>query len=243
MRAASCILVLLVVFAAAGRAQDARSGRLHTAVYKAEALGHAAAGGAAWLVDDLGNLRLEIDRREGAPVVSVDALLDQRGTGWTLIAPTAGFGTANAWGEEWRRTPAGIAESVRLVAAALAAPPVDAETGRSAPSTSRPWRAGRGLARVARHAVGELVASEPPRRGGWRARQMSTAWGRGPSGEVLVLSWTPGTGGAAGALVARLSGRPGSVKLCKKDSYDVSYYDPEVFVPLWPLGEVLASRP
>jgi hypothetical protein len=242
--------VLIVLGAAPARGdQDAAAvrGQLHAATYRASTLGHAARGAAIWLQDAAGNLRLELDQQPAGPDLDAAALLTQRGQGWTVVLAATGAGTVNAWGEPWRTVPAGLGAAVRLTTAALQEhKPTGGDDGPPATGRNAAWRAGRGRPQAERHPIAPVVAADSSAvvaGRAWRAGLAETGLGRGPGGELLVLTWRPGEATAAPRLEARLSGRPGRIVLTGQLPDTVSYYTPEVFVPLWPLGDALVDTP
>ncbi|MCB1182000.1 hypothetical protein KDM41_01065 [bacterium] len=234
MTSAGLLVVAAALATAAPEADGTRAGELHVAGYTAAAWGHAVAGALVWLDDGNGSLRVEVAR--GGPAAPTPAavadLCAWRGSGWTLVCGENGEGTLAPWSEPWRPVAAGLSQAVRAIAAAVHAGPGD-DVGR----TGRPWRAAPPARREQRLEVANLVGDAP--RAGWHGLVGGTGWGRGRAGEILALAWLVGPDGSRSRLQVRASGRPGALELVPDASRAVRYYDPDAFIPLWPLAESL----
>ena len=81
-----------------------REGRLHSAIWRAEAFGRAVGGGACWLSGPDGALRIEAasDGVASGRDHWLPLLLLRSGEGWTYTHSGVGDGTLNSWGTEWR---------------------------------------------------------------------------------------------------------------------------------------------
>jgi hypothetical protein len=239
-------LLFVHAWAAAAAEPERRVGPLRSATWRLGAWGHNAEGLACWLRDRDGTWRLEVRRiwPGEASEPALDELLHQRGEGWTAVAA----GGHGAFVQPWRGrfeelTPA---RQIRLGALlALAA-------------------AGRDAA-VALAAYGAVMTPCPSRRAAAR-----TPWaGRIPAGgETCLVTWPPGEGsdlrrrlemrglGRGDAVETwrvtfteehawRLTStrRTGTLQVAALPDSLVAYDPDEVFVPLWPLGEVLSPAP
>ena len=240
---------------------------LHLLPWSVAVLSHRFAGSACWLQSDEGFVRLEWaqDRNpaDGAaaaqmrPAGGLDAdgpdlrdLLRQRGAGWTVVLGADRTGTVNRWQEEWHKAPGPLVEALRVVLSTLQqgpAPAAATSIGRSDWQPARRTAARRielteplRLADDTETAAGGRPDPTPDaHRTTWRQRLVERGDGRGGEGEILTLTWTA----TPAQLAVRSSRRPGVLRLGPVTRIaDVSCLTPEVFVPLWPLDD-LVTRP
>ncbi len=213
-------------------------GTVRIAEYEASAFSYHETGTLLWLAGPDGILRLEIRRGDSRPKSPnpLPPLLEQEGQGWTAILAGEGNDTLNAWGEEWRRPPRGLARVAQVVSGALlAGPPV------AAVETST-WRAGA----VANHRQKERIPTLDGDRNStghgveFRRRQTHRGLGRGGADEMLELVWKYTDRGRTPRLQVAVTRRPGHLELSLIGFQDVVYAMPEAFVPLWPLGQLVS---
>ncbi|MFO7610197.1 MAG: hypothetical protein R6X35_13595 [Candidatus Krumholzibacteriia bacterium] len=208
-------LALALGWATAAGAQpaDTVAGTLQVAAWRGAFLGRGADGTVALLAGPDGTCRAEV----GEGPVALASLLARQGRGWTLVLPAVGDAVLQPWDREWRRLPADLAAGLRAVAQAVADP------------------AGGGPRR--RHVLPPAGPSP-----GLRAALAARGRGRGGPGEVLTVV-RRGDPAAGGALAVRSSRRPGSLTITALRSLPVAYAPDEVFVPLWPLADLLDPGP
>ncbi|MBC8426255.1 hypothetical protein H8E07_19235 [bacterium] len=220
-----------------------QTGTLRRASWRLGAWGRSLEGHACWLRDRDGTWRLEIrTTRPGESVpVALEDLLHQRGEGWTVLAA----GDHGVFMQPWRDKFEEVAPAHRRRLTALIAL---AGSGREA------------VADVA--ACGARMRLRPPRH-----RMPRTPWSETPpaAAAVYLVDW-PGGGdrdfrrglevrgygrGAAaetwqvqfadeGVWRATSSRRAGALRVEALPDSPVVYDPDEVFVPLWPLGDVLS---
>ena len=235
-------------------------GRLHSAIWRAEAFGRAVGGGACWLSGPDGALRIEAasDGVAGGRDHWLPLLLLRSGDGWTFTHSGMGGGTLNRWGAEWRPAPGELTPVLLTVVATLEdGPGAELREGRQRPTNSanarpvggRRWRP---LLRQGKKATGEwkvAVAGVDTSAAGmvhaaFRSEQIARGHGRGGRGEVLRLSWRAETEAAAGwSLEVRSTRRFGRLTIQPLGAQVVRYPLLETFVPLWPLVDLLALPP
>lgn len=237
------VALLMISTAVAKPGQTAETeadlpGTIRTVAYRASVFSFQDSGTVLWLPGPDGIMRLEI-RRGRAGHDALTPLLAQSGAGWTAILGGQNPGTLNAWQEQWRQPPAGLAQAARLVNEALTAGPtlsVDRKTR---------WRAGAHRLNGRTHGIDSLnpVSAEASSGPAFRQVVAARGWGRGGLGDVLALRWETGAEGQASHLVVRSTRRPGRLELTPLATYDVIYAMPEAFVPLWPLAQLLTLTP
>ncbi|MBK7046093.1 MAG: hypothetical protein IPH48_06160 [bacterium] len=190
--------------------------------WRVEALGRQAAGRAAWVTGPAGDLRVDllVDEAGADPGAGAPAdLLTRAGRGWTLVAGQGDEGLYGAWDREWRTPPSGLAALARAV-------------------TDPAWStaAGGGSRRL-------VLAADPaatPEAAGapvpaFRRAQARRGRGGGGPGERLTVSSL----GTPGALRVRSSRRPGRLEVVPTARRAALGVPAEVFLPWWPLAEVL----
>jgi len=245
-RRAMCLALLGIGLLAspvvAADADPERTGALQSATWHVSAWGRSAAGLACWLRDGTGLWRLDIllaQNATGEPATMGD-LLGQSGDGWTVVAT----GDKGVYLQPWRDRIEDLSpERARrvtalfLLAAAGCGAATDlagcgAEVGmlpeqRNIPRT--PW-SGSG------HTGAEDCVLTWPADGdaGLRSRLETRGRGRGAEDETWRVRF-------AGDRDWRLtsSRRPGALEVEALPDRAVSYYADEVFIPLWPMGELL----
>lgn len=217
------------------------NGELHTASWRFQAWGRSVSGLACWVSEVDGRWRLELatspenDDRADTPV----SLLYQIGDGWTVVSVDGAKTYVQPWRDKLESVPA--AAAARIVALlALAekgagAVPVleslgahvNAGTGRRAVSCM-PWTD----AKIA----AESLAVDWSNEGGSQLRDVleGRGRGRGGSGETWNLIFT-----GSGSSRLSSSRRNGVLHLEGGDDWPAHYDPEEVFVPLWPLAELL----
>ena len=238
-------------WAAACLAQEAadRPGMIHAADYEIAVLGDQERGSLLWLEGPDGILRVEIRAggRLGPGAARLTALLEQAGQGWTAVLGGRGDDTINAWGQEWRQPPPGLAPAARFLAAAIVGGPdgpPDRRLERRPGSRTR-WRAGCGGTAVLRQPIPALFPSSTPGDPRPEFRHLMSARGNGRGGEAAVLEWRWQAGTETGTrqLAVRVTRLPGQLVLSAWDATAVVYAMPEAFVPLWPLSELVNPIP
>jgi hypothetical protein len=231
--------------------------------WNASAYSHKAGGTLCWLMGDDGSLRVEVRRGSagfGDPALKdpdpeqpvLDRLLDRSGEGWTLVLGPDDAGTLNAWGEEWRQPPVGLAQLVRLVATAVEAFPEfmpDFDFAVTYPRKQPVQHIPRpsfvdlverdsGLAGIWRYQLNSLATDgvTVQEDSGFRGRMAARGRGAGGDREVVSLTWhyekeEPGTG-----VSVRSSRRPGTLELNCLHGKSVVTPPAEIFLPLWPMS-------
>ncbi len=245
-------LVLATAAAAAAPGADEAVGRLYTVQWRAGAWGSTLAGDALWLAGADGALRVEVGLAgAGGPA----DLATRVGTGWTLCVVPDGPTLLKEWGRPWRRVAGGLGRAAGGLAAALSGRGGEGGQGPSEPEGCLAWlrsaRAARD--RVVRIAVpglgaGEETGEAPVGRDGagaaaagptWRQRLAVRGRGGGGPGEIWTVR-LPAAGGGTGAAVVTSSRRPGRLTVSAPRASEVRYPTPEIFLPVWPLADLLA---
>lgn len=208
--------------------------------WSARALGRQADGYLAWVRGAGGDLRFEIlapadpgtEGPDGVGAPGDDeearaALMARRGTGWTLVAGAgADPGVVAPWDREWRPAAAGLAALARAVAGA-------GPGGRSRLVLDGVGIVGGGRSSAAATGPGRQSPQRPA--GTLRAALAERGRGGGGPGERLVVA-----GGPDGVVTVVSSRRPGALAIHPRPARKVAGDPAAVFVPWWPLSEVLA---
>ena len=191
--------------------------------WRVEALGRQASGRAAWVTGPAGDLRVDLmvddagaDPGAGAPA----DLLARVGRGWTLVAGQGDEGLYGAWDREWQAPPAGLAALAR----AVTDPAWSTAAGRSG---------SRRLVLAADPAASPEVGGTPVP--AFRRAQARRGRGGGGPGERLTVSPM----GMPGQLHVRSTRRPGRLEVLPTARRAALGVPAEVFLPWWPLAEVL----
>ncbi len=142
------------------------------------------------------------------------ALLERQGRGWTVVLGVAGTGVLQPWDAPWTRLDDRLAPLLAAAARALA-------------DTSGP-----GGLRPAERLVLRPAGPAPALRQALAVRGR----GRGGDGEVLRIDRR------GGVLHLRSSRRAAGVRLGDIRRVPVRYLEPDAFVPLWPLTDVIVRR-
>jgi hypothetical protein len=226
--------------AAAGQPLDL-PGVLQLVDFEASAFSYGLDGTLLWLSGPEGILRVEIRQAEPGdrPADPLRSLLAQAGTGWTAILGGAG-GTdmVNAWGQAWRRPPAGLARLAQLVSEQLVAGP-DLPV-----ADARRWRARSGAPEIVRHQVPALQERSVERLpAGFRTGLVARGAGRSAAEELIELTWLRRSGPREARLQVRATGRAGRLNISRPTAHRIVYAMPEAFVPLWPLAELISPAP
>lgn len=265
------LLILLILSPDRGAAQTDGTGDLVIGRWRAAALGQARSGTFLLLNDQDGFLRVELvatddghSSAEPLDATEIRSLLAWDGEGFCVVQGAPGQGTLGRWHEEWRRL--GMAPGIWLALAAagltgqdpspadLAAWGVTTVPGSGSSSPRPVFRSGDTLSRVSHFVVPPLVrfrdvgAVEDPgpetrRETGFRDRQVAAGRGRGTAGETLTVTRRLDRTGKLAALTLSSSRKPGAVRLDRLAAGAVVYAVDEVYVPLWPLADVLAVDP
>lgn len=197
--------------------------------WRAVALGRQVAGAAGWVTAADGALRLDLTITEPSDEPAPEpglALLARQGRGWTLITGADGAGLYGAWDREWQAPPTGLAELAFQVAALAGA-----QVAGAAPRT---------LTLAADPAVASAVGAGGSRAGG-DFRQSLVTRGRGGGGPGERVSVRASADG--GRVRVRSSRRPGWLEVLPRERRTALGAAAEVFLPWWPLGEVLTFLP
>lgn len=197
--------------------------------WRAVALGRQVAGAAGWVTAADGALRLDLTITEPSDEPAPEpglALLARQGRGWTLITGADGSGLYGAWDREWQAPPAGLAELAFQVAALAGA-----RVAGAAPRT---------LTLAADPAVASAVGAGGSRAGGG-FRQSLVARGRGGGGPGERVSVRASADGDR--VRVRSSRRPGWLEVLPRERRTALGAVAEVFLPWWPLGQVLTFLP
>lgn len=201
--------------------------RFVLADWRATALGRKVDGAAGWVTASDGTLRLDLTISEPmnspAPEPGI-ALLAKKGRGWTLITSADGAGVYGAWDREWQPPPAGLAELALQVAA------LTGSNGSGVPRT---------LTLAADPAAATAATAGVDRIGGFRQGLVARGRGGGGPGErVFIRASTEDD-----RVRVRSSRRPGWLEVLPRARLSVVGTAGEVFLPWWPLGEVLTFLP
>jgi len=215
------------------------NGTLHTATWRFQAWGRSVSGLACWISEVDGRWRLEVATSDDDSADTPASLLYQIGDGWTVVSVDGSKTYMQPWRDKLESIP--TADADRIVALlALAqkgsgAVPVletlgaHVGTGAGRRVVSRmPWTDDKIVAEAL--AVHWSNASGSHLRGVLEERGR----GRGGPGEIWSLIFTgPGN--------SRLSSsrRSGILHLDGGRDWPAHYDPDEVFVPLWPLAELL----
>lgn len=212
--------------------------QIHLASFEFQAYSRQEVGSVLWLVGPDGDLRLEI--RRGGVAASTDLalsrILDQTGHGWTAVLNGVADETINRWGEGWEFPPPGLGATVATMASELQVGPMGDAVSK------RPWRAGAPSRESHRMAVASLVP-EGDVPDTFRSQQAARGFGRGGSGDLLHWHWDAAAEESSPTLNLTASKWPGVLKMRLEDSYDGVIALPEVFVPLWPLRDLVTIVP
>ncbi len=191
--------------------------------WRVEALGRQAAGRAAWVTGPAGDLRVDllVDDADADPGAGAPGdLLARAGRGWTLVTGQGDEGLYGAWDREWQAPPAGLAALAR----AVTDPAWSTAAGRSG----------------SRRLVLAADPADSPEVGGtpvpvFRRAQARRGRGGGGPGERLTVSPM----GMPGQLHVRSTRRPGRLEVVPTARRAALGVPAEVFLPWWPLAEVL----
>jgi hypothetical protein len=206
-------------------------------------------GVCSWVMDDQGNLRLEVLLTGvGDFQTNLQQLMEWSGTrGWTVISSGDGGGTFSRWYEQWQELDPALDSWLRTFVSVF---PLD-EVGSDLPADVREITpGGRSLtmpmfsvglreSRLRRFQITDFYRQ--PRVGNsdgknFRARLTRRGTGRGGSQTVLNVMGT--LSGPTGLLVTS-SRSPGVLVLDRYCALPASF-DPEaVFLPWWPLSDVI----
>jgi hypothetical protein len=201
--------------------------RFVRADWRAMALGRQVDGAAGWVTALDGTLRLDLTISEpmndSAPEPGV-ALLARQGRGWTLITSADGAGVYGAWDREWQSPPAGLAELAFQVVA------LTASNGSVASRT---------LTLAADPAVATAAKAGVDRVGGFRHGLVTRGRGGGGPGERVSVRASADDG----RVRVRSSRRPGWLEVLPLERLTVVGTAAEVFLPWWPLVDVLTFLP
>lgn len=214
------------------------AGRLHVAGWTYGAWGRTYTGTACWLDEDDGRWRLEIAIGEPRGLAR---LLAQHGEGWSVITVDPGRTYVQPWRDKIETlVPAEAARVQALVRLAEAGPDPTALSGlgvdfRSA-EAKRPPRLPWGESAVPK--ADTVILSWPtPETGDLRAALRTRGRGRGGAGEIWHVSALP-----EGGIRITSSRRAGALRVHPMPSRPANYDPDEVYVPLWPLGEVVGEE-
>lgn len=223
--------------------------------WEGQVLGQSQPGSACWVRGDDGSVRLEV-LPDGRAETGPGPLLRQEGQGYTLVLGPEDGGTFNPWGREWRTVAEATASWVRFLTGWLDGgdPAALAEKGRirllpDSAATVAPRPRCLPLAAAAvrvqlpmledpatgRGSAGTDPGGQPG--GSFRRAMTGRAAGRGGNQEVLTLRPEPGPCPAVWTLTS--SRKPGRLRLGPVAVWSTGPLVPEVFLPLWPLGQLL----
>lgn len=241
------------------------TGVLQTSCWQASAFTYHAFGTVGWIVGPDKSLRLEIlsDPASGQDLagcperqsLSLTRMLAQQGQGWAVILGPSNAGTVNAWGQQWRSAKPAVGQWLRLLLSTLSNPP-DSESASPvslhlqipkrfvAPGSRPGWTSS-----ISRHELpqlnltdsGEVVAAGHQETENV-LRQKLTRRGRGRGGpaEMVTLAWRQNRTDTQIELRIRSSRRPGVLQVTAPVSQPVRYPHRELFLPLWPMQDLLA---
>jgi hypothetical protein len=227
---------------------------LLAAGWEISVLSYRLTGSAYWLTGADGSIRVEILQRTSASAGRdpLECALDRRGDGWTLVLGQVDEGTYDPWDREWRRLPAPVHLAVRVILDELCSPRAGTP-GPAANPDRRPWspRPPGGTDPLRRLQLPRLrlAASGEPEAGpetapSFRQRLAARGGGRGGTGEVMSLLWARRIRSGKPALAVlevRSTRRPGVLRIDAPVTVaSVTYLDPELFVTLWPLRDLIS---
>jgi len=201
--------------------------RFVRADWRAMALGRQVDGAAGWVIASDGTLRLDLTvsdpMNDAAPEPGM-ALLARQGRGWTLITSADGAGVYGAWDREWQLPPAGLAELAFQIAA------LTASNGSGVSRT---------LTLAADPAVATAATAGVGRFGSFRQGLVTRGRGGGGPGERVSVRASADDD----RVRIRSSRRPGWLEVLPRERLTVVGKAAEVFLPWWPLGDVLTFLP
>ncbi len=266
--AAGGLLVLLVLAggaAAASVSDEPETGLLRFAGWRASFMGREEAGALCWLRSAEDRWRCEI-LAPGEVGDDRSLLLERAGEGWTLIRADVDVATVQGWRRPFRELDARVAGAVGSVLAALDDPGFTPDVGCVArhagdaaariPAGGRPaWFAAARkavpddvfridlplLRAVGADSLAAAAVGDDRARSMVRSALESRARGRGAPVETWTCARLVNDGGAP-RLRLSSSRRPGSLVLELRGTLPVAYHPDDVFLPLWPLAEVLEFR-
>jgi len=230
--------------AIAAEETDEISTQIYLASYDIGAFSYHDSGELLWLAVQQGDLRLEIRRRDASRQDDKDGLpsaleanlvkhlLEQNGQGWTAILNGAGDETLNSWGEGWDFPPAGLGIAVAALTDGLVSGPYKFLRSETT------WRAGQKSSPTQSLVIPSLRPGDE-KKVGFRNQMASRGYGRGGDGEILQLRWALSPERGEPTLHVSASKWPGELKLRMIATYTARIAVPEVFVPLWPLSELV----
>lgn len=243
-----CFFTIILIFIGPAAGQESPSLQeqtLYFTSWEGNFLSWHRQGVAIWVTDSQGNLRFEImlDAEDSYPG-NLHRILDWNGAqGWTVISVVTGGGTFSRWNEEWQQLPAALDSWLRVVVA-------EASGGLNLPDHVRDITpGGRSVflpffenaphrPTVKRLQLPGLNAEEnnfqPPQ----TLRRQCSARGRGRGGREAVLNISESPSGD-GSLRITSSHQPGSIHLGPVRSMAAKFQPEEVFLPWWPLSEIL----
>jgi len=230
----------LLLAIGADATDDGSAARLGSGAWRLQTPWHEAAGWAIILLTDDGCWRLDCALSDPGWQADRGDVERRQGDGWTLVGDAAG-GLAQPWRSPWRRidrdTSLAVATLVDWWLAGDTAPPLD--------PTSRRWRLPR------EHQPLGVELPDPATVPFYRTGAGSRGGGSGEEtvGELRnrLITRGRGRGGAGlrllarradGALVLRSTRWPGSLR-CEPVRTELLRVPVEVFLPLWPLADVL----
>ncbi|MBU1073362.1 hypothetical protein KKG45_08950 [bacterium] len=233
----------MAVSAVAGSDPAQRAGNLQGVTWSFSAWGRSAEGLACWLRDPDGPWRLDVLLTQEAErgQAAMNDLMHQLGDGWTIVATGDHGDFLQPWrdkievlspGQRQRLTALlELAASGRDAMPGLIACGAEVQMRRPRHRHSRtPWP-------ERTHEDDDVCAVTWPaaEAGGFRRRLEDRGRGRGAGDEVWRVSF-------AGERGWRLtsSRRAGSLRVVALPDRQVEYFPDEVFIPLWPLGELLS---
>jgi hypothetical protein len=221
------------------------------------ALGESVQGFLCLVEDEEGNLRAEIliNSRSGQGQVPADSvlpeLLQQSGEGYTLILGDNNDGTYNPWRQRWETLDPALGNWIRVLGNGIQETFVAIPGARKLEATGSLRASGRRFGGPSAIEIGQVhrfqlmswSESDPrpgsvPEKPNFRKQLVERHSGRGGDGEILQLVLASNSG-TADWLVATSSRKPGRLVLGPPVRYPTGPLDLEVFIPLWPLADLL----
>ena len=206
-------------------------------------------GIACWVHDARGNLRFEIMVGGQGPFPrNLQRILAWQGAeGWTVISVESGGGTFSRWYEEWQEMPPSLDVWLRVVASqssvGLQLPALVRDTSPGGRPLLLPYFANDGKRPRVKRLEMPLLSSHSAASANAKVgfRHNLTHRGRGRGGYETVLNLIQTTSEDTGIRITS-SHQPGSLEVAAPRPVAAEFNPDEVFLPWWPLSEIIRLK-
>lgn len=249
------------------RAASDRDGYLYAITWQVTVWHRQFGGVACWLGGPAGEVRAEIVRGDPGDSLSpgrLAALLERRGEGWTVAWSGQENATVQPWGDRWREAQPPLTRWLRVLRT-LAQQGLELDPMSLVPLVrplhtptaifGRPrWQmAGQGRSRAETlqrlEFPGVRLVSEfavdlsewPERTSRFRQEMGRRGLGRGGGGEIWTLGPVDASNPNSGGCSIVSSRRAGRLELSQARCWRILYPDPEAFLTLWSLDELITG--